>query len=410
MSNPEDRNRKPFTKGWAQTLSRTEALPIKRGGKLVTVYKAKEKKAKKTDEDEMEEKIIDVSDDEAEEETEDKVVEDPKEKKKPESLEEKFFVEFNTKSDAELNLIKERIADICSHITANPEECFSRRSSNKKDGAKNDDGDEEESTYHIQELFDMALSHDAQVVELALLSTALIFKDICPGYRIRNIADRETADQMKKETWKLMSYEKSMLTYYQRFVNILDKRTTWGIGSIQSSLSKVRKNGEEAVSAKDPQRWNLGFVSFTCQCELLKSLHHFNFRSLLLSSITLRIASERDEMLINHGCEVLKSILTNDHNGEFSFEMVSLMSKILKLSKYLLPSKLLEVLESVKVTIRAEESRRLQAQAKLSRKKRRKLRDEVELGLLEANANSDEVNYKRYQVNSLQEIALIYFR
>ncbi len=411
MSNPEDIARKPFTKGWEQSLTRKEALPIKKGGKLLTVYRSKEKGKKKSEDDEAEEgvedKIVDVSDEEESIE-EDTPKESKPKKKEKESVEEKLHVEFTPKAPKELVHIKEQIADICSHITANPEGCFSRSSSNKSGEGEND-SDEEDSTYHIQNLLDLALAKDAHVVELALLSTAIIFKDICPGYRIRNITDKENTDQMKKETFKLMSYEKSLLTYYQRYINILEKRVNWGLGTIHNSLSNVRKSNE-SQHKKDIKRWNLGFVAFTCQCELLRTLNHFNFRSILLSSITLRIASERDPLLIDHGCNILKGIFAADHTGEISYEFVMLLSKTLKISKYLLPSKLLEILETIKVTVHADNGKFLQKQVKLTRKKRRKIKDEVELGLLEANANTDELNHKRFQVNSLQEIALIYFR
>lgn len=410
MSNPEDIARKPFTKGWELSLTRKEALPIKKGGKLLTVYRSKEKgkQNKREYENEFEEeKIVDVSDEEVE--VEDDAPEESKPKKKEkESLEEKFHVDFTPKSTAEIAQIKEQIADICSHITSNPEGCFSRSALNKSEEGGNN-SDEEDSAYHIQNLLDLTLAKDAEVVELALLSTAIIFKDICPSYRIRNVSDKENTDQMKKETYKLMSYEKSLLAYYQKYINILEKRVTWGLGTIYSSLSNARKSNE-SKHKKNIKRWNLGFIAFTCQCELLRSLNHFNFRSILLSSITLRIASERDPLLVDHGCNLLKSIFAADHSGEISYEFVMLLSKTLKISKYLLPSKLLELLEVIKVTVHANDSKAIHKQVTLTRKKRRKIKDEIELGLLEANANTDELNNKRFQVNSLQEIALIYFR
>lgn len=60
-----------------------------------------------------------------------------------------------------------------------------------------------------------------QVQRLALLSLSSIFKDILPGYRIRDLTEEEQAVKVTKSVQKLRDYENALLRGFQSYVKVL---------------------------------------------------------------------------------------------------------------------------------------------------------------------------------------------
>lgn len=412
----EARVRKPFTPGWATTLDTVSALPIKRGNKVIPVnHKSLKRKAE--NEEEVNEKII-SAEDEVEEDDEKKVDHKAKAKLQWEQKAKQksdIEVDLELKSPAQQLEMKQKIAEICMNITSNPEESILRK------GGKGSDNPDFSSS-HIKELIALSTSKDPVELELALLSTTLVFKDICPGYRIRSAAegfqDEEgNSVQLKKETKRLQDFERGLLHHYQLFLQILERRASWGL----SHLSKV--SNSDASPAYRAVKQSLGLTALRCQCELLKTLVHFNFRSTLLTSVTTRgcsmssAAAEQDDSIAQVQSDVtvicaeaLEYIVRHDTTGEVSYEFVMLMNKLLKQTQLTLSPRVLQCLESIKVTVKADDAYLLKQKLRQEKKRRRKDVDKIESGLMEANLVSDDVGKKRFQVNSLQEMSLLYFR
>ena len=179
----------------------------------------------------------------------------------------------------------------------------------------------------------------------------------------------------------------------------------------------------------EPEHWGpiqqLGLSALRCQCELLRSLSYFNFRSQLLESVVCRAAQpcERVQSVCR---QTLEDLFCNDNSSDLSYEAVSLIAKRLQLGINMKISptdadmrmshpleSLLRTLRALKLTVHADQSRRVHQKAKSDRRKRKKgseERDSVEVGLLEASAQGDANNKKRFQADCLNEVTLIYFR
>jgi hypothetical protein len=97
--------------------------------------------------------------------------------------------------------IKAIIADIATEVTSNPEGSLSRKTKlnlNVEDhddhiGQNRQDAEKTEK-YKLTDLFEFLNHDDARIVELAMLSCVLIFKDIVPGYKIRLTNDDHKLD------------------------------------------------------------------------------------------------------------------------------------------------------------------------------------------------------------------------
>jgi hypothetical protein len=136
------------------------------------------------------------------------------------------------------------IGDICTSVTADPEKSFRK---------KRDTGDDEAPTYNFSDLLSILFHPDLQIVELAMLSCLLAFKDVLPGYRIRPASEQEKDVILKKETKRLRDYENAILGAYQRYLKFLSDKATLGL-----------KNPKKGVSNWDIES-KLGLSALRCQ-------------------------------------------------------------------------------------------------------------------------------------------------
>ena len=73
----------------------------------------------------------------------------------------------------------------------------------------------------LREVCKLCEDRDGQIARLAALSMVLVFKDVCPGYRIRPPTPKELAMKVSKETQKLRDFEAGLLKTYGNFVRVL---------------------------------------------------------------------------------------------------------------------------------------------------------------------------------------------
>ena len=399
LKNVEDISRDSFTPGWSKSISEVDALPVKRDGKVVRVMRVQEEAqvsdVEKT-EDEDDAPVPVKTQKKSRTEIGEDVEGRPAKKAKGEKKVEKpmFFTE---KSSLEIKMLQQKIADICSSIVASPEASLKKKSANAEEN-EDDDNDFSGSTkYKMVDLFDMLRSSDAQEFEMTMLSALIVFKDICPSYRIRSSAEYDKEVQLKKETKSMKDYELSLLGAYHKFVKILESKVEKGLGSAKREISTW---GLEE---------KLGLSALRCQCELLRSLSHFNFRTQILATVALR-ATQPDDNIASLCCDTLSHLLATDPQGDLAYEVVRDIGKVLMLCKYNTSERILRCLMHVKMTVHEDDAKNVHRKAKSERKKRKQNQDEVELGLLESNATADVNNKKRFQADCLHEICLIYFR
>ncbi|KAL3918195.1 MAG: hypothetical protein SGILL_004351, partial [Bacillariaceae sp.] len=159
------------------------------------------------------------------------------------------------------------IAELSEGILEDPTKAFQPEKDWSKDGANH--GEEElKLPPKMQRLLDLARlnknGNDHYIATLSIMSLLAIFKDILPSYRIRQQTDLEREGRVSRETKALWDYERSLLTYYQQYLKILEN--TWEQGQTQPSA---------------PSR--PAITSMLALCELLKNAYHFNFRSNILT-------------------------------------------------------------------------------------------------------------------------------
>lgn len=378
----EEKERDYFTKGWAESLRTVEALPIKRNGKVVRVLKEQASPQQAEEDITSQEEILeenelqedDLEDGESEVQEEKKIGKTPK------------VMALSTKSEKEINKFKMVVAEICTSVTADPENSFQHHSHR-----------DENTKPQMSDLFHLLDTGDVVEFEIAMFSTVLVFKDICPSYRIRTTEEEPSDVQQKKETRRLKKFESSLLESYNRFLKILDTKIQNGLKSPLKTIKKWDLNEK------------LGLNALKCTCELLLALYHFNFRSRLLVTVIDR-AMQRENQVSQVCCNTIIKLFQSDLNGEISCEMMKTIAKGLTIHKYNVFDIVIRTLEHIKVTVHADDSKQIYKKAKTERKKRKRAKDEASIEMLESQAVSDATAAKRFQAESLQELCLIYFR
>jgi hypothetical protein len=434
--NVENTRRETFTKGWMESFSVKEALPIKQQGKLIrTVQQIREEEDEEEEdinENENEKEVVfkdgfravtypDATDGEGEEEDEgdyefepdlemDKQDEmtsssmlatqrkeqkketDPQDKRTPGDKSSERGKKANSVAkfldSITIYNAKNIIGDICTTITSDPEKSFRKK--------REISGDTDDKVYNFSDLLSLLGHSNMQIVELAMLSCLLAFKDVLPGYRIRPASDADKDVIFKKETKRLRDYENAILGAYQRYLKFLDGKVA-GL-----------KNPKKEISVWDLEA-KVGLSALRCQCELLRAVPYFNYRTLLLNSIIVR-SSQPEKEITEVCCGTLDHLFKGDMEGEASFEAVRLIGKVIMACKYDVPAGLLRVLSAVKLRVHADAAKGVRRKAKQERRKRKRDVDDVESAMLEANPLPEKSNILRFQADSLHEICLIFFR
>ena len=357
-----------FTPGWSQSLDLVDGLPIKtKAGKVIRTHRVKPEVSNHTSEssDDQEDDQSPQAEEVVEEETDDHQL---------------------LEANVDIAQVKVEIADICTSILANPQAALVAGRGEDEPIIK---------PRKPNELFSFLEHHtNLQVKELAMLSLLLLFKDICPSYFIR-VQEEQDNVRLKKETQRLLDYDKALLKHYQRYLRFLEKcEQNLGTGSVEIAWGPMEK---------------LGLSALRCMCELLRSLPFFNFRSQLLKAVVNRASQSNEE--IGQLCrETLIQIFKQDITGDVSYEAVRLIATTLANCKYAVSSDFLRCLMFVQLTVHADTAKSVRQKVKREKRKRKRADDDVLDGLAEGDLSLDKLSSKRFQADSLHEICLIYFR
>ena len=350
----ENMERKAFTKDWDKSLSMTTALPIKKTDGTV-VKKLREEVEVKSVEDDSEEE-----NDESEEKADLEGDKFPLDVEEDNEFDNTFDIDnlpqSKGKVQKELYLQQKKlhIANICNAITTDPMETLRRQKVNEVPSAD---------VHKLADLLSYLKDPDPKMKEVAMLSCLLVFKDICPSYRIRSREEYDKSVTLKKETKRIRDYELALLASYQSYLKVLSTTVSTGLGSAKRDKPLSGENGELMPC------WELGLSALRCQCELTRFLLHFNMRTSLLESIVTR-ATQPMESISALCCKTLQDIFTSDSDGEVSYELVGIMGKKLMSCKYNVPALFLQTLNSIKLRVHADSARDIRRKAKQNRRKR----------------------------------------
>lgn len=189
---------------------------------------------------------------------------------------------------------KEQIASCCQEIVADPENSLGllRRLH----------------AFSLEKV--TSPSHPEPVVngvvirKLAFLSQLSVFKDIIPGYRIRQLTEKEKAEKVSQMVARTREWEQGLVHVYQSYLRSL----------------------EDALKAKD----DLSDIALKCMCTLATDVTHFNFRANLMKCIVTRLSKKTLDESFDLCLNTLIGIFRNDLTGVPSMEIVQLLNRMIK--------------------------------------------------------------------------------
>lgn len=126
--------------------------------------------------------------------------------------------------------------------------------------------------------------NDVVIRKLAFLSQLSVFKDIIPGYRIRQLTEKEKAEKVSQMVARTREWEQGLVHVYQSYLRSLEDALK-GKHKIQNSPPQYSPN---SYLAKD----DLSDIALKCMCTLATDVTHFNFRANLMKCIVTRLSKK----------------------------------------------------------------------------------------------------------------------
>ncbi|KAF7535230.1 hypothetical protein G7054_g5534 [Neopestalotiopsis clavispora] len=154
------------------------------------------------------------------------------------------------------------------------------------------------------------------IVKLALATQLAVYKDVIPGYRIRQAEEDAPQEKLSKDVRSLRSYEQALVSGYQVYVR---------------ELAKHAKAGRNQVPTKGQ---SVSSVAITCACTLLTSVPHFNFRGDLIKILVGKLSTRRVDEDFEKCLKAIETLFQEDEEGRPSMEAASLLSKMMKAREY----------------------------------------------------------------------------
>lgn len=171
--------------------------------------------------------------------------------------------------------------------------------------------DPEEHVGLLGTLGKIAASRDPTITRLGLATQLSVYKDLIPGYRIRPLSEEDTKERVSKDVRKQRNFEQSIVRGYHAYVKELSR-----ISHLPKSAS------HESASLVD--------VAFSCVCNLLENVPHFNFRNELLTVIVDKLSTRRTDHQSEKCMATLEKLFETDEDGNASLEAVAMLSAALK--------------------------------------------------------------------------------
>eukprot|EP00057_Strongylocentrotus_purpuratus_P016059 XP_011670533.1 PREDICTED: nucleolar complex protein 3 homolog [Strongylocentrotus purpuratus] len=349
-------------------------LPIKHPGGLEYRWLEKENK-----DDEEEEEEVDEGG-EAEEEIE---MEQEEEKTK---LPAKSTIQLFAERQEMLNQKRQRIATLSSSIVEDPEKNVNK----------------------LKDLRIVLEEREPSIMvttrKLAMVSLGEVFKDIAPGYRIREWGEKAKSSQPKlsKEAQGKREFEEGLVTNYRLYLEFLEKT----INDVHKTKAELKKAKEKEAHRNKPRlllpdqaKISLAETATRCLCSLLNALPHFNFRTNIISVVSHKMASKHDK-IASTCCQSMKQLFRRDATGDASLEAVRFISRIARNNGYQVSPEVLNTflslrIKEVKTGHTAEENRKKMLQERkerFTRYSRNQKRYHKKLEILEKELQATEAS------------------
>ncbi|ORX99050.1 nucleolar complex-associated protein 3 [Basidiobolus meristosporus CBS 931.73] len=261
--------------------------------------------------------------------------------------------------------------------------------------------DPEKNIEKLKGLRDIAKEQNSTIKKFAFLTQLAVYKDIIPGYRIRNYTEQELTAKLSKDVKKLRNYEETLLQNYQAYLQ---------------SLENAHKNHNDPNVEPD----DLSIVAIRCLCDLLTSVTHFNFRLNIMTVIISRMGTKHPNKISEMCCQAVIELFQNDESGEASEDAVKLIAKMIKSKAYLVNDEALNTFLHLRLrdelVIHQDDDKSIKRKKKdrahRSRKARKiaKENKEIEKEMKEAEAEIDYDHKRKVQTETLKHVFTTYFR
>jgi nucleolar complex protein 3 len=248
------------------------------------------------------------------------------------------------------------------------------------------------------------------IKKLALATQLAVYKDVIPGYRIREYKDEELGTKVSKDVRQTRQYERALIAGYQQYIE---------------ELALIIKTGSTTEEAD-----NLKLVAINCACALLLAVPHFNFRTELLKILVNQLSGSNPSPYFAKCVQTLNDFFDADDDGAPSLEAVTLLTKMMKARDYRIQESVLSTFfhlrllselsakSSMSKTDKAEEAptyrgKKLKAKWQPRSKQERKVareRKAVEKDMKEADATVTHEDRERMQSETLRMVFTTYFR
>ena len=196
-------------------------------------------------------------------------------------------------AEARRESVKVRIASTCQSVIEDPESKWKE----------------------LKDIGTLCEDRDSEIARLASLSLTLVYRDICPGYRIRPPTEKELSMKVSKDVLKTRAFETGLLEHYKSYVKMLVR-----CSGAKKSRAQRGKGGPDAESA------------IKCLCALLIGLPSFNYRTDILSAI-VPVFDKRDTSHAQIVTDALVEVVSNDIRGDLTLEALHMTAQLVKQSK-----------------------------------------------------------------------------
>ena len=216
------------------------------------------------------------------------------------------------------------IADLSEAVLEDPTSAVSSSRTTIAEQSDEQNQQYQKSQSKLQTLLNLASpytnGHDGHAARLSILSLLAIFQDILPSYRIRLPTESEMSVRVSKEIKATWDYERKLLMYYQRYLQLLEK--TWDSGKWGNNLGGKQDRGGSPTT--------LAATAILSMSQLLITCYNFNFRSNILQLVVWQGNNRSSEEIRMSCCNALSAMFEKDVQGEASLEAVRRIAKMLK--------------------------------------------------------------------------------
>ncbi|XP_060536038.1 nucleolar complex protein 3 homolog isoform X1 [Cylas formicarius] len=246
------------------------------------------------------------------------------------------------------------------------------------------------------------------IKKLVIVSLTEVFKDILPAYEIKNLNPQGV--KLKKETLKLQKYEESLLAYYRKFLQKIEKYCFF----LVKKKGDTRKLSEEDIK--------LAETSIHSMCELLVSHPYFNYAQNIAKLLVPFLNNSRKN--VREMVKVaIKTIFKEDKKEAITLKILRLTNNYLKNHTHV-NADMLEILLELNLKdvnldqekeqdirekkMKAKKMKILQM-SKKERKRKKKLQ-ELEKEMLETKAEENRQERQQNLTEITKVLFNIYFR